>query len=88
MSYMKLLKPNITYTSKQIFSKSTSKQIRSHKKRIRSYKKQTKTNYENKISDKAGDYSSRRQHSLKFTRAAETFFPITPIRTTIIKLVK
>jgi hypothetical protein len=38
-------------------------------KQIRSYKKQTSTNYANKISDKAGDYSGMRQHSLKFTRA-------------------
>jgi hypothetical protein len=46
------------------------------------------TNYANKISDKAGDYSGMRQHSLKFTRAAETLFPTTPIRNIIFKLVK
>jgi hypothetical protein len=53
-----------------------------------SYKKQTNTNYANKICDKAGDYSGMRQHSLKFTRAAETLSPTTPIRNIIFKLVK
>jgi hypothetical protein len=57
-------------------------------KQIRLYKKQTNTNYTNKISDKAGDYSGMRQHSLIFTSAAETPFPTTPIRNIIFKLVK
>jgi hypothetical protein len=34
--------------------------------------KSKQTHYANKICDKAGDYSGMRQHSLKFTRAAET----------------
>jgi hypothetical protein len=49
---------------------------------------QTNTNYANKICDKAGDYSGMRQHSFKFTRAAETLFSTTPIRNIIFKLVK
>ena len=35
-------------------------------------KKQTNTNYANKLSDKAGDYSGMRQRQPEITRAAET----------------
>ena len=55
---------------------------------IRSYKNQTNTYYANKISDKAVEHSGMRQHSLKFTRAAEALFPTTPIGNIIFKQVK